>query len=379
MAGIYFHIPFCHHKCSYCNFYSIASKKWLDQIAEALLKELVLRRDELGGTVETIYFGGGTPSLLTAVEVESLLQAVYDNFRVAKKAEITFEANPDDLSEDYLNALKRIGVNRISIGIQSFQQNDLAYLERRHHSEMIPGVLQRIFQTGFEQVNADIIYGIPGQTEEHLRENIQSLVSYPLDHISAYALTVEQGTALNNQIQKGKKAGVRDEVAAEHFLFVSEQLQSLGFEHYEISNYALPNHYAKHNTNYWFQKPYLGIGPAAHSFNGVKRRWNKASVHHYIHGLEKNTLDYEEETLNQIQQFNEFIMLRIRTQWGVDMQALAERFSWRWHNDLIKQLKQLHKPDLITYNRKENRIKLSQKGFLYADGLASELFRADTD
>jgi oxygen-independent coproporphyrinogen-3 oxidase len=373
MSGIYIHIPFCRHKCSYCNFFSVASQKHRDKISRALIAELEQRKDYLSEAVETIYFGGGTPSLLAVSEVNEILKKLKTVFVVDSDAEITFEANPDDLNPDYLQGLKKAGINRISIGIQSFHASDLRYLERLHKAERIPQLIQDIKHAGFSSISADLIYGIPGQTEQMLKQNMKQLCSFEVDHISAYALTVEPGTALSWQIRKSKKQNVDEELSAEHFRLLSSFLKTQGYEHYEVSNFALPGRHSRHNTSYWYHRPYLGIGPSAHSFDGKSRRWNVHSVHKYISGAENKSIAYEQEELDHVQLFNEFVMLRLRTAEGINMQELARLFGPQWHNHLRKQAKAIKRPDLIRFQG--NDIRLTDEGLLYADGLAAELFR----
>lgn len=373
MSGVYIHIPFCRHKCSYCNFFSVASQKHRDKISNALIAELEQRKDYLKEPVETIYFGGGTPSLLSVSEVNEILTKIRTVFPVEAAAEITFEANPDDLNPEYLQGLKDAGINRISIGIQSFHASDLHYLERLHKASRIPEVIQAIKQAGLNSISADLIYGIPGQTEQMLRHNMEQLCSFGVDHISAYALTVEPGTTLSWQIRKSQKQNVDEELSAEHFRLLSNFLKEKGYEHYEVSNFALPGRHSRHNTSYWHHQPYLGIGPAAHSFDGKSRRWNIHSVHKYISGAENKSIAYEQEKLDRVQLFNEFVMLRLRTSEGIDMQLLARLFGPQWHNQLRKQAKEIKLPGLIRF--RGNDIQLTGEGLLYADGLAAALFR----
>ncbi|MCF8331846.1 MAG: radical SAM family heme chaperone HemW [Bacteroidales bacterium] len=373
MAGIYIHIPYCRHKCSYCNFYSTASATYRNVIADMILTELDLRKSFLSEEINSIYFGGGTPSVLPVSDINKILKSVYNEFDVSPDVEITFEANPDDLDINYLSELKKIGINRISIGIQSFFEQDLAYLERVHKAERIPEVMNAIIQSGYDNINADLIYGIPGQTELMVEQNLNWLTEYPVNHISAYALTVEPGTALQVQIKKKIKPETDEAVLSSHFLRVSKLLTKTGFEHYEISNFAIAGKYSKHNTSYWFQEPYLGLGPSAHSYDGYSRRWNANSVQKYIDTIKQNKLREEVEILSLVQKFNEFIMLRLRTQWGIDMQEVARKFGAEWHNDLRKAVQQIQQPDKIKF--KNNKLILTPLGFLYADGLASELFR----
>lgn len=373
MAGIYIHIPFCRHKCSYCNFYSVVSQKYRGEFVTAVLKEIDTRIHNLSEKIETIYFGGGTPSLLTKDEIEKILNKIVNSFDLVDDNEITFEANPDDLDLSYLNELKKLGINRISIGIQSFLGEDLKYLERTHDAERIPKVLNDITNAGFKKINADLIYGIPGQSNEDIKYNVNNLLEYPLDHISAYALTVEPGTKLNHQIKKDKKTDINESSITQHFHLLSELLISRGFEHYEISNFALPDSYSKHNMNYWYQKPYLGLGPSAHSYDGKYRWWNINSVPKYVDGIKEGNIPLEKEELTLEQKFNEFIMLRLRTHYGIDMNEVAAEFGYRWHDELQDDFKRIHNPEYIQLQN--NKIVLTRKGYWFADGLAAQLFR----
>ncbi|MFO8054312.1 MAG: radical SAM family heme chaperone HemW, partial [Bacteroidales bacterium] len=306
-------------------------------------------------------------------DIHKILQAIDRQFSVNHdNVEITVEANPDDLTAGYLKNLRASGVNRISLGIQSFSSQDLDYLERLHEVNNIPSVMNHISRAGFNTISADLIYGIPTQTEQVLYGNIQELMRYPVDHISAYALTVEPNTILHWQIKHLRKSAIDEALASSHFLHVSEHLEDQGFEHYEISNYALPGKYSRHNINYWYQKPYLGIGPSAHSYDGCSRQWNISATGPYIKAVKAGYIPAEKEILSTEQQFNEFIMLRLRTRRGIDMQEVARRFGSARHNALRRAFKKLRRPGLITFDK--NTIFLTRKGFLYADGLAAELF-----
>ncbi|MFW6020044.1 MAG: radical SAM family heme chaperone HemW [Bacteroidales bacterium] len=373
MAGIYIHIPFCRHKCSYCNFFSIVSQKYRTQIVPSILQEIDARKDTINQKVETVYFGGGTPSLLTISEIERIIKKILSSFKLVDQPEITFEANPDDIETAYLNSLIKLGVNRISIGIQSFRQEDLNYLERTHNARRISKVMNAIVNAGVKHINADLIYGVPGQTEEAIEYNINQLLDYPLDHVSAYALTVEPQTKLKHQIQKREKSDINESAITQHFYHLSERLTFHGFEHYEISNFALPDCYSKHNTNYWYQKPYLGLGPSAHSYDGTSRWWNIDAVSAYVKGANEGNIPIEMEILTIEQKFNEFIMLRLRTKQGIDMQEVARLFGPTWHNELRKAFKSVNNPEYIRW--KDNKIVLTRKGFWFADGLAAQLFR----
>lgn len=372
MAGIYLHIPFCRHKCSYCNFYSTASPKYRYQFAEAILKEAELEKNYLQEPVNTIYIGGGTPSIFPSRDIQKILTVIDQLFRVETNPEITMEANPDDLSYDYLNKLKNFGVNRISIGIQSIYSNDLKYLERTHDPAKISEVLEMLKNAGFRSINADLLYGIPGQTEQMLKDNIQRLVSSVMDHISAYALTVEPSTILERQIEKNRKSLVKEGQGSEQFNIVSGELKRYGFEQYEISNFAKHGNYSVHNTNYWFRKPYLGLGPSAHSFDGKSRKWNVPSVKKYMEGVRNENIPAEEEKLPKNQQFNEYVMLRLRTKWGINTDEIQKIFGYKYVDHLFGELEKLNKSSLFIFEGRN--IKLTSRGLLFADGLSAELF-----
>lgn len=372
MAGIYLHIPFCRHKCSYCNFYSVASTKYLEEFADAINKETQLRTDYINESVQTIYFGGGTPSLLSANDIQKILTGLKNNFSVEWDAEITLEANPDDLDESYLNQLKFAGINRMSIGVQSYKHKDLNYLERTHHPAHVPKAIELMKEAGFENISADLMYGIPEQTEDVLENNLLELLKYNIPHISCYALTVEPGTTLERQIQKKRKAPVEEELAAIQFQKVSDFLKRYNYEQYEVSNFAINNQYSRHNTNYWFGVPYLGLGPSAHSYNGDSRSWNVASVKKYLGNMQKDTLPSEQETLTKKQKFNEYVMLRLRTKWGIHLNEVRKLFGDSYVAHIDSKMKHMDKGGLFSFS--SNNIKLTSRGFLLSDGIAAEFF-----
>lgn len=372
MAGIYIHIPFCKRKCPYCNFYSSASMEYMDRYVAALTCELEQRKDYLLQPVQTIYFGGGSPSLLAVRDVEHILNQIARHYPIDQSPEITLEANPDDLSLPMLKGIKAAGINRLSLGIQSLYSRDLHYLERQHSTESAFQALEQANIAGFDNVSADLIYGIPGQTTSMLRENVNRLMEYPVKHISAYAITAEENTPLMEYIRTGKKEGPSPDLAASHFFSLSRYLKSLGMEHYEVSNYAFPGNYARHNSNYWVLKPYLGAGPSAHSYNESERQWNVASLDQYISGVGNGKAMEGKEVLTEQQKFNEYIMLRLRTSAGIDLQDLARRFGPQRHNFLIRRYGKMPAKGLIMlYN---NYIRLTDKGLFQADGLAEKLF-----
>ena len=373
MAGIYIHIPFCRHKCNYCNFYSLASTRNMDQVARAIISELEQRKDYLASqNVETIYFGGGTPSLLETSDIESILDAVYKNFSVEKDSEITLEANPDDLTQEKLIALKKAGVNRLSIGIQSFRQEDLDYLSRTHSSSQVTQSITDAQQAGFQNLSIDLIYGIPTLTDEGWEQNLQKAFSLKIPHISAYSLTVEAKTPLEVMIRKGKTKPVDENLSLSHYHILERLMQYNGFEHYEVSNFCLPGAYSRHNTAYWQGKHYLGLGPSAHSYNGTSRSWNVANLAKYIETAASGQVESEQETLSQVTQLNEYIMTSLRTMWGCDLMVVRKKFGDRIAEKLLKDARHFVVTEQMAY--RDGKLILTPEGRLFADGISSELF-----
>ena len=372
MSGIYIHIPFCKQACYYCDFHFSTSFKKKDQLISALAKELQLRKDEFKNTtVETIYFGGGTPSLLSIEELQFLIDTVHENYSVATSPEITLEANPDDLSEEKIIELSQSPINRLSIGIQSFFEKDLKLMNRAHNAAEAKKCL-KIATQYFDNISLDLIYGIPNSTSQEWLNNIETALSFGVPHISSYALTVEPKTALANFIDKGIIDDVDDEVAHQQFHQLIEQLEEAGFEHYELSNFAKPGYYSKNNSAYWLGKPYIGIGPSAHSFNGDQRAWNVKNNSVYIKKIEANQLPLEIETLSQNDKYNEFVMTGLRTIWGVSLSKIEDKFGLHYKNFLIKEA-QFYINEQLLYIEKDS-LKATKKGKFLTDGIASELF-----
>lgn len=372
MSGIYIHIPFCKQACYYCDFHFSTSLKKKDQLISALAKELRLRKDEFkNSTVETIYFGGGTPSLLPIEELQFLIDTVHENYSVATSPEITLEANPDDLFEEKIIELSQSPINRLSIGIQSFYEKDLKLMNRAHNAAEAKKCLEIATQY-FDNISLDLIYGIPNSTSKEWLDNINTALSFGVPHISSYALTVEPKTALANFIDKGIIDDVDDEVAHQQFHQLIEQLEEAGFEHYELSNFAKPGYYSKNNSAYWLGKPYIGIGPSAHSFNGDQRAWNVKNNSVYIKKIEANQLPLEIETLSQNDKYNEFIMTGLRTIWGVSLSKIEDKFGLHYKNFLIKEA-QFYINEQLLYIEKDS-LKATKKGKFLTDGIASELF-----
>jgi len=388
MSGIYIHIPFCKQACHYCDFHFSTSMKKKDEMVLALAKEIQLRKKEFKNeVVETIYFGGGTPSRLQIADLSLQIDSIYKNYKVAQNPEITIEANPDDLSEDYLIELSKIGINRLSIGIQSFFEDDLLMMNRAHNSAEARRCLEEATKY-FDNISLDLIYGIPGMSNEKWKQNIETALGFGIPHISSYALTVEPKTALNKLIQTGKIAQPKDEVAEEHFQILVQTLEKNGFVHYELSNFGKENYFSKNNSAYWLGKKYLGIGPSAHSYDGISRSWNVSNNAIYLKSLEENKLPNETEVLTINDRYNEYIMTGLRTIWGVSLERIKNEFGNEYLDYLQKQAQKFIVDDLLEIvtssgsdfgrNCIEKILKPTQKGKFLTDGIASDLFLVNT-
>ena len=376
MSGIYIHIPFCKQACHYCDFHFSTSMKKKDEMVLALAKELQLRKNEFQfdaefPCIETIYFGGGTPSVLTVKEIQLLIDTVRQNYSVSQNPEITLEANPDDLSEENLKVFAAIGINRLSIGIQSFFEEDLRLMHRAHDSVQAKKCLE-LATRYFDNISLDLIYGIPGMTNERWQQNIETALSFGIPHISSYALTVEPKTALNKLIQTGKVAAPKDEVAQEHFLILVETLEANGLVHYELSNFGKENYFSRNNSAYWLGKKYLGIGPSAHSYDGVSRSWNVANNALYLKAIQKGELPREVELLSQEDRYNEYIMTGLRTTWGVSLVRIEQEFGPDYLNYLKQQSQKFISDGLLIIT--DGILKPTLKGKFLTDGIASDLF-----
>ncbi|ASW74740.1 coproporphyrinogen III oxidase [Chryseobacterium piperi] len=371
---IYIHIPFCKQKCSYCNFHFSTSLQSKDEMLSAMKKEIFLRKDELQNkTLQSLYFGGGTPSILSGDEINSLVDEVLKYFSFEKDIEITLEANPDDLDKDFLKDLSKSPVNRLSIGTQSFFDEDLKLMNRAHNASEAEGSIKRAQDFGFENLSIDLIYGSPTSNLEIWKENLNKTIALEVPHISSYALTVEPKTALNDWILKGKVANPKEEEQNKEFYYLSDFLKDHGFDHYEVSNFAKPGFYSRHNSSYWKYKEYLGIGPSAHSYNGYDvRSWNVANNQQYIKKLNSNLLAKESEILSQEDQFNEMMMIGLRTMWGVDLGSLNSKFPEEFLQKSQNEIQQkISEGILIVEN---NHLKIPEKHWFMADGIASDLF-----
>ena len=373
MAGIYIHIPFCSSKCNYCNFYSVASSKHLDAYVPALLKEIALQQPYLEKEpIETIYIGGGTPSLLGYTQLASILEKLNKTFEIKLDAEITIEANPNDLNASKIKDFKKLFINRLSIGIQSFFEEDLKYLHRLHSPSQAETAVKRSQDAGFENISIDLIYGIPTLSDENWEKNLHYSFSLYVPHISAYSLTVETNTALNKLITKGKLTPVNEEQSINHFKALMQQTRENDFLHYEVSNFCKKDYFSKHNSNYWKGIKYLGLGPSAHSYNKVERQWNISDTQKYIEHLDSNKLLFEKEVLSETDKLNEYIMTSLRTMWGCDLDYIETYFGISEKTRLEKKSVQFI-DDKKMINQK-NHLILSDEGFLFADGIAAELF-----
>lgn len=369
--GIYIHIPFCKQKCHYCDFHFSTSLKYKDDLIDALMAELELQKKYLkNDAVETIYFGGGTPSFLKSEEIKSILSKVYSEFQVVPNPEITLEGNPDDFTLDKLNELKAAGINRLSIGIQSFNDDDLIWMNRAHNSNQATKCVQDAQSIGFDNITIDLIYGLPEMSTEAWKVNLQKALDLNIQHISAYNLTVEEGTALHHFVKTGKSKPVNDEVGAEQFQILIQTLQDRNFIQYEISNFGMKGYYSRHNSSYWTGKHYIGIGPSAHSFNGTTRQWNVANNAKYIKSIQEGEIPFEMETLSLENKFNEYILLGLRTVWGCNFEHIKLHFGGEVLTNLKNQLLQYSHQ----MNIDEQTFALNQKGRAFADRIASELF-----
>ena len=372
MAGIYIHIPFCKQACHYCNFHFSTSLRHRDEMVTAICKEIDLQKDFLTNkNLTTIYFGGGTPSLLETSEINQILERLSKNYSWENNIEITLEANPDDITTEKISKLRAGGVNRLSIGIQSFIDSELLASNRAHNSDESLKAVQKCQDAGIDNLSIDIIYGMPGSTQDSWQYNIDKALELDVDHISSYALTVEPKTFLDRMVKKGGILLPKEMEVNKQYLQLIHSLTTAGYDHYEISNFAKPSKYAVHNTNYWMSVPYLGLGPSAHSYQPTFRQWNINNNAKYIKSISKGVIPSEREQTKYADQFNEYIMTRLRTMWGVDLNELNNRFSSELNNvqkNIAKYIKSQH------VLLEDNHYRLTPKGKLLADGIASDLF-----
>jgi oxygen-independent coproporphyrinogen-3 oxidase len=375
MAGIYIHIPFCKQACYYCDFHFSTSLKKKEELIRSLVKEILLRKNYINSneSINTIYFGGGTPSLLSEQEIMLIFEALHAHFQIEKNAEITFEANPDDLNIKTLQNLKLTPINRLSIGVQSFVNEDLKWMNRAHNETQAIASIKTAQDIGFNNITIDLIYGTPTLTNENWTNNLQTAFSLNIKHISAYCLTIEPQTVLGNWLHKQKIKPIDEDKSAEQFEIMLHAMEKNHFVQYEISNFCSENAYSKHNSNYWLGEHYLGLGPSAHSYNGISRQWNVSNNTLYIQSINNHKLPYEEEVLTISQQYNEYILTSLRTMWGVDLAKINNKFGGNYLKYLLESSSIHEKSENI--ENQNGILKLTQKGKLLADRITSDLFK----
>jgi oxygen-independent coproporphyrinogen-3 oxidase len=372
MAGIYIHIPFCRKACHYCSFHFSTSVKQMDAMVQAICKEAEMRHEYINESIGTIYFGGGTPSLITICDLRFTIDRLKGLFVIDKDAEITLETNPDDITEEKLNAWKTIGINRLSIGVQSFFQGDLEWMNRAHNAQQALKSIQLAQQAGFYNITIDLIYGTPSLTDDKWLQNIEAALSLNIPHLSCYALTVELNTALEKMIASKKTKDVDPSNQSHQFELLMQWMEKAGYEHYEISNFAKPGYRSKHNSSYWQGKRYLGLGPSAHSFNGSSRQWNIANNALYMQSIEQGLVPCEAEQLTALQQLNEYIMTSLRTMEGLSLATVSKKWSYEAAEKIIFLSKKFQQQEMMFV--KDDHLILTRKGKLFADGIAADLF-----
>ena len=373
MAGIYLHIPFCKQACTYCNFHFTTSLRYKDDLLQAMRKEIIAEKQYLEGEeVATIYFGGGTPSLLPIEDCQLLIDDIKTNYPVAHDAEITLEANPDDVTTEKAKAWKNIGINRLSIGIQSFFEEELKWMNRAHNASQATACIENSYAAGIDNLSIDLIYGSPILSDEMWKQNVEKAVVYNVKHLSCYALTVEEKTPLHKNIVLKKSLNVDNDKQARQFLLLMNWLRKAGYEHYEVSNFAKPGFRSKHNSSYWKGTSYLGIGPSAHSFNGKERRWNIANNNVYTKSISQGTPARETEILSVTQRLNETIMISLRTIEGIGLNKLRQVWGEEERQRIEKQISKYVQSGLVKVFR--DHVQLTDEGMLRADGIAADLF-----
>ena len=372
MAGIYIHIPFCKRRCIYCDFFSTTQSEKKAEYVHALVRELEMRKDYVGDEeIETIYLGGGTPSQLSQEELEEIFAYIYKVYKVAPDAEITLEANPDDLTPEYVSMLRTLPVNRISMGIQTFQEETLKLLHRRHTAQQAIEAFRRCREAGFQNISIDLMYGLPGETLETWEQDLQQAVDLRPEHISAYHLIYEEGTTLWNLREQNKVEEAEEELSLTLFKTLIERLTKAGYQHYEISNFCLPGLHSRHNSSYWTGKKYLGCGPSAHSFDGISRQWNVSSLEKYLEGIRSNQLDFELENLDLYTRYNDFVITSIRTCWGMPLAQLRTTYGETLYNYCLRMAKPHIEQGVLEI--KEDTLKLTPQGIFISDGIMSDL------
>ena len=372
MSGIYIHFPFCKSKCIYCNFYSVAALQHKQSYLQALHQEIELTTDYLPDKhISTLYFGGGTPSLLEVSEIEAILTALSRHYTLSDDAEITLEANPEQLDKNYVKSLKSVGINRLSIGVQSFADDILHQLKRRHTAVEAEQALNTVFEGGFHNVSIDLIYGIPYRKENQWNEELEKAFSFPITHLSAYSLTVEPSTLLDVKINKNQFLPLDEQKEEMDYNQLINKAKDSDFVHYEISNFAKKDHFSRHNFAYWEGVPYLGLGPSAHSFDGQSRQWNPADIQRYVQNIAAGQREEEKEFLTPEMQFNEYVMLMLRTYKGIDIEYIRNKFGARFAELILQHWSRV--PATNYHQPEPGHYVLTAKGMRFADKIAVDL------
>ena len=372
MAGIYLHIPFCKKACHYCNFHFSTQTADMQVFVDTLIQEIVLQKSYIKEPIETIYFGGGTPSLLEEAQLKEILAAIDAHFEIADVIECTLEANPDDMHPSKIAAWKKIGINRLSIGIQSFQASALTWMNRAHTVEQSHAAIQMALDAGIDNLSIDLIYGTPSLSDQALMADLDWIAHYQIKHVSCYALTVEDKTALKKSIEKGQIENIDSEKQARHFEIICARLKTMGLEHYEISNFAKPGFRSQHNSHYWSGETYLGLGPSAHSFNTISRQWNIANNALYIKSIAQGQLNFEIELLTEANRYNEYMMTSLRRIEGFDLDLIAAKFGNRYYEHSIAMINEMEPRNI--FNQNGNQYSLKDEAKFLADGIASDFF-----
>lgn len=373
MSGIYFHIPFCKVRCNYCDFYKSTDLSGIEAVLGSMETELLMRKEYLTDKkIETIYFGGGTPSVLKKSELAALLDLVYSSFDISEDVEITLEANPDDLSKEYLDQLISVRINRLSMGIQSLSDTDLKFMGRRHNARQAIDAVTNARMAGFNNISVDLIYGVPGMSFQQWQTNLAKVFELSVPHLSAYHLTYHKGTLLWSKLKKGDFKEVEEEESLRQFEELIIQSEKQNFIHYEISNFAREGYFSRHNSSYWKQIEYLGLGPSAHSFNKTTRYWNPTNVTTYLNSLREGKEAGEFEVLSKTDQFNDYLITGLRTMWGIDKDFILKEFGEEIFQHLMKNVQKLLSMEVI--EEKENKIIITKKGIFISDKIVEELF-----
>lgn len=374
MAGIYLHIPFCKQACYYCDFHFSTNQSYRGELCEAIRQEIHLQQNFFppSTTIQTVYFGGGTPSLLTFEEMNGIMESLHQHFQIANNAEITFEANPDDLTIEKLNELKQLGINRLSIGIQSFDDDVLRFLNRAHHAQAAITCVEEARKAGFKNISIDLIYAIPSQTDDQWQSNIEKALALDPEHISSYSLTIEEKTVFGRWKSRGKLKAIDDEIAARQLELLVTKLHAAGYDQYEVSNFGKPQYYSQHNSSYWQGQHYLGLGPSAHSYNGVVRQFNIANNHNYLKSIREGTVPYDVEVLTKENKINDYLLTTLRTSWGANLQWMMDAFGYDLMAEQNHYIQHLLQHQLATLENQT--LILTPRGKLLADKISSDLF-----